>query len=559
MHYDIDRAALSAPALDDLLAARVREDRTPSVAYALVADGRVVHAGGFANEAVTPTPGPDTAFRIASCTKSFTAVAMLQLRDAGLLDLDAPVSEYLPLTTIPDAAPTVAHLASMAAGFPTDDPWGDRQESLPLDVLDALAAAGFRLIDTPGARFEYSNLGYALLGRVLARVSGRRYLDLVREDVLEPLGLTGLGYDRTSRRPAASPPASRGSAAGGRRSRSRSPGAFSPIGGLFATPNALARWVAWLAAAWRPDADDAVLSAASRRDAQTARIPIEGGGSYGFGLFLDEHPRHGLLVSHSGGYPGYGAHMRWHAASGIGIVVLENGRYSGATVPATKGLELVLDQVAVPDALPDLWPETVGRSRDRRAAAARMGRRGGGCAVRGEHRARRVDRAPPRADRRPDRPRRHRRGDARACARGRRAGQPHARAPRVDGAGRDGGAPLRDPADARAAADRADAGRAPRLTGRLSPRQPAEERDGDAEELLGRLELRRVAEPGQRHRMRVRHGRRHRVEVAVRQHGVPVAPDDERRRARGGERLEDLAPPLGADAVQAPRSRMTSR
>lgn len=359
MLYDTDRAALSAPALDDLMAARVREQRTPSVAYALVADGRVVHSGGFADESVTPLPGPDTAFRIASCTKSFTAVAMLQLRDAGLLDLDAPVREYLPLVTIPEAAPTVAHLASMAAGFPTDDPWGDRQESLPLDVFDRLAADGFRTIAVPGARFEYSNLGYALLGRVLERVSGRRYLDLVREDVLEPLGLHGLGYDRSVEAP-------RGIATGFARFEGRweaqpfsDPGAFSPIGGMFATPRGLAGWVAWLAEAWRPDAPDAVLAAGSRREMQTARTPIEGAGSYGYGLFLDEHPRHGLLVSHSGGYPGYGAHMRWHAASGLGIVVLENGRYSGATLPATKGLELVLDQVAVPDAQPDLWPETV--------------------------------------------------------------------------------------------------------------------------------------------------------------------------------------------------------
>ncbi len=358
MHYDTTRAALSAPAIDDLLAARVRDGRTPSVAYALVADGGVVHAGGFADEAVTPVPGPDTAFRIASCTKSFTAVAMLQQRDAGRLDLDAPVSEYLPLTTIPAASPTVGQLASMAAGFPTDDPWGDRQESLPLDVFDGMAAAGFRLIDSPGARFEYSNLGYALLGRVIERASGRRYLDLVREDVLTPLGLTGIAYDRSVAAPG-------GVATGFARFGGRwepqpfaEPGAFSPIGGVFATPESLARWVAWLADAWRPGASDAVLSAASRREAQTTKTPIEGAGSYGYGLFLDEHPRHGLLVSHSGGYPGYGAHMRWHAATGIGVVVLENARYSGATVPAAKALELVLDQVGSPDAVPDLWPET---------------------------------------------------------------------------------------------------------------------------------------------------------------------------------------------------------
>ncbi|MCU1474101.1 serine hydrolase [Amnibacterium sp.] len=359
MQYDTSRAALSAPAIDDLLAARVKDGRTPSVAYALVADGRIVHTGGFADEAVTPVPGPDTAFRIASCTKSFTAVAMLQQRDAGRLDLDAPVSEYLPLATVPEAFPRVAQLASMAAGFPTDDPWGDRQESLPLDQFDRMAAAGFRLIDRPGARFEYSNLGYALLGRVLERVSGRRYVDLVREDVLTPLGLRGIGYDRSVEAPG-------GVATGFARFGGRwepqpfaGPGAFSPIGGVFATPRALATWVAWLADAWRPAAPDAVLAAASRRDAQTARIPIEDVGSYGYGLFLDEHPRHGLLVSHSGGYPGYGSHMRWHAGTGLGIVVLENARYSGAGAPAARALELVLDQIGSPETVPDVWPETV--------------------------------------------------------------------------------------------------------------------------------------------------------------------------------------------------------
>jgi D-alanyl-D-alanine-carboxypeptidase/D-alanyl-D-alanine-endopeptidase len=193
---------------------------------------------------------------------------------------------------------------------------------------------------------------------VLERVSGRRYIDLVREDVLAPLGLTGIGYDRRVEAPG-------GIATGFARFGGRwepqpfaEPGAFSPIGGVFATPRALAAWAAWSADAWRPDASDAVLAAASRRDAQTPRIPIEGAGSYGYGLFVDEHPRHGRLVSHSGGYPGYGAHMRWHAATGLGVVVLENARYSGAAVPAAKALELVLDQVATPEAVPDVWPET---------------------------------------------------------------------------------------------------------------------------------------------------------------------------------------------------------
>ena len=64
------------------------------------------------------------------------------------------------------------------------------------------------------------------------------------------------------------------------------------------------------------------------------------------------------MISHSGGYPGYGAHMRWHPASGIGVVVLENARYSGATLPATQALRLLLDSAADPESAPTLWPET---------------------------------------------------------------------------------------------------------------------------------------------------------------------------------------------------------
>jgi hypothetical protein len=87
-------------------------------------------------------------------------------------------------------------------------------------------------------------------------------------------------------------------------------------------------------------------------------VPGSAGTHYGLGLVVEEDARHGRVVSHSGGYPGYGAHMRWHPASGLGVVVLENGRYSGATLPATQALRLLLDSAADPEATPALWPET---------------------------------------------------------------------------------------------------------------------------------------------------------------------------------------------------------
>ena len=113
-----------------------------------------------------------------------------------MLRLDDPAHLYLPglrglRLPAADCRPvTIRQLLTMTAGFPTDDPWGDRQQGLPLDDFDALiAGGGVRYCWAPGTRFEYSNLGYALLGRIIATVTGSAYEDAIREMLLTPLGL----------------------------------------------------------------------------------------------------------------------------------------------------------------------------------------------------------------------------------------------------------------------------------------------------------------------------------------------------------------------------------
>jgi CubicO group peptidase (beta-lactamase class C family) len=246
----------------------------------------------------------------------------------------------------------------MAGGIPIDDPWADRQESMTAAGFDRLVADGIRLASEPGTRYEYSSFAYAILGRVLERIGGRPYPQLVRERLLEPLGLTGLAFDRSIDAPVAPGYAK----VQGRWEEQpwAEPGAFSALGGMIATPAALATWAGWLAGAWRDGSSDDVLAAGLRRTMQEPRTPVPGGAGshYGLGLVVEEDQRHGRVLSHSGGYPGYGAHMRWHAESGIGVVVVENARYSGATVPATKALTLLLDSAADPDEDLALWPET---------------------------------------------------------------------------------------------------------------------------------------------------------------------------------------------------------
>jgi len=392
--------------VDALFAARSLQRTAPSGAWGVFGPDGLVHAGGHGSVA-DRVPDAHTAYRIASCTKSFTAAALLALRDEGALALDGPITRFLPgfaAVPLPSAdapVPTVRMLMTMSAGLPTDDPWGDRQESITNEQLDRLIAGGLSFDSIPGTTLAYSNLGYALLGRVIEEASGRAYRDVVRERFLEPLGLTGTGFDVSI---GDSDDVS-GVAIGNRfldgawqELPFTGPGAFSPIGGLFSTVADLSRWAVWLAEAMLPegvsggaevrgpagsgsvaseplafDALDALgaapeprsapLSRASRREMQQLQRYAPGFSAlpagYGFGLVVEQHPRFGTVVSHSGGYPGFSAHMRWIPSRGLGVVAFENATYSRVSAAATAALDLLADSTPEVLSLDDrLWPET---------------------------------------------------------------------------------------------------------------------------------------------------------------------------------------------------------
>jgi CubicO group peptidase (beta-lactamase class C family) len=343
----------------------------PGLAYGVVADGQLVHAGGIGESfAGGPAPQADTVFRIASMTKSFTASAVMLLRDDGVLRLDDPAHQYLPqlrslrLPTADCQPVTIRQLLTMTAGFPADDPWGDRQQGLPLDSFDRLVSAGqLRCCWAPGTRFEYSNLGYALLGRIISAVTGSRYETAIRDMLLDPLGLDRTGFEAAEFAPGNLARGYRRDEDGGWLELLPDPsGAFAPMGGIFSCVHDLARWVAGFADAFPPcSAPESghPLSRSSRRDMQLAQVAISAGGlnairfggpaalSYGLGLLTEDDPRFGSVIQHSGGYPGYGSQMRWHPASGIGVIVLANSTYAGVGALAGEALAALLaDQAA---------------------------------------------------------------------------------------------------------------------------------------------------------------------------------------------------------------------
>src|SRR5579875_1403386 len=238
-----------AGAVDALAAAYFRRGTQPGIAYGIVLGGRLVHAGGFGQRRTGgPAPDSGTVFRIASMTKSFTAAAILDLRDDGALALDDPAERYVPeLRDWPPVTPDagrirIRHLLTMTAGFPTDDPWGDREQGTPLPEFSAFLSQGVSFNWVPGTRFEYSNLGYAILGRVISAITGLPYPDSMEGRILAPLGLTQSGYDEASVDPDALAAGHRRDGLGWDVVPMAPCGAFAPMGGVFSSVQDLARW-----------------------------------------------------------------------------------------------------------------------------------------------------------------------------------------------------------------------------------------------------------------------------------------------------------------------------
>ena len=357
------------------------EKKIPGIAYGLVKDGQLVHVKGFGETVIGSgsVPNGESAFRIASMTKSFTATAILLLRDRELLRLDDQITKYLPWTDsmgIPDNGHviTIRDLLTMNAGFPTDDPWGDRQESLEIETFDDLVSQGLSFARAPRMGFEYSNLGYALLGRVITKASGMDYLKFVETEIHKPLGMAGTTYHQAKVSNESFVQGYVEYEAGMVAEPLTIPGAFSAMGGILSNVSDLAKWVIGFQDSWSTDSTHP-LQRWSRREMQepqrhvrtTTSLESHSGNiksittSYGFGLYVDEDSLLGRFVSHSGGYPGFGSHMRWHPESGWGLVALGNRTYAPMSPAATEVMNTLVqdhhEKVAKTESA--LWPATI--------------------------------------------------------------------------------------------------------------------------------------------------------------------------------------------------------
>lgn len=279
-------------------------------------------------------------YRIGSITKTFTAVLVLRARDAGLLDLDAPVGRFLGEVGYADA--TLRELLSHTSGMQSEPngSWWERTAGRDFPALVA-SNDGTGRVAPAGEYYHYSNLGYGLLGEVLARVYDVPWRRLVHDHLLAPLGMRHTSY---LPRPAARPGWSIDHFTGVRvHEPLTDTGAMAPAGQLWSTVGDLAIWARVLSGAEPALLADESLAEMSR--------PVMSG--YGLGLRLPLHAL-GTLVGHTGSMPGFLAALFVHPVSGIGSVVLSN---------ATTGMDplaVALDLIDGDDADGGLAPVTSG-------------------------------------------------------------------------------------------------------------------------------------------------------------------------------------------------------
>jgi len=380
------------PEIDRLFKAFAERSRVPGIAYGILIDGRLAHAGaaGYRDARTQAPVDADTVFRIASMTKSFTALCIMRLRDDGKLSLDDPAERYVPelaglvYPTADSPRITIRHLLSHAEGFPEDNPWGDRQLAVTDAGMAAMMTRGIPFSTVPGTAYEYSNFGFAILGRIVANVSGVPYRQYLQANILKPLGMHATTLE------AAEVPAAR-LAHGYRLEGSElvdepalPDGAFGPMGGMLTSTRDLAAYVGFLASAWPPrdDPDAGPVRRASLREMQQvwrlspARVFRDGvdaplqltAGGYGFGLRVWQTCGLSHTVAHSGGLPGFGSHMRWLPEHGVAIIAMGNLTYTSWG----RVTEDALDALARTGGLKPRTPQPSAALVDARAAIIRL-------------------------------------------------------------------------------------------------------------------------------------------------------------------------------------------
>jgi serine-type D-Ala-D-Ala carboxypeptidase/endopeptidase len=364
----------AAAGLDPVFEDFARERHVPGLVYGVVHGGRLVYVRSFGVQDVDSRRPvtPATVFRIASMTKNFTALGVLKLRDEGRLALDAPVETYVhrarPWRGATGDSPklTVRHLLGHMGGFVTDDPWGDRQLDLDPAAFSAFLESRPPYARAGGEAFEYSNFGYALLGRIVENTSGRDYDAFMETELLRPLGMTSSTFHLDRIAPDRRAHGYRWEDERWKPEPVLRHGAYGAMGGLHTTAEDYARYLAFVLSAWPPrdGPESPVLKRSSVREIAIAsssprlfrrpldqRADAEGcdvAGAYGLGMIVMSDCRLGVWLTHGGGLPGYGSNVVLIPQRDLAVFAFSNLTYAPLATPVREAAARLVASGAFP-------------------------------------------------------------------------------------------------------------------------------------------------------------------------------------------------------------------
>ncbi len=303
---------------------RRSERRVPALSAAVALGGELVWADavGVAGPGEPATPGH--AFRVGSITKPMTAVAVLRLVADGRLALEDRVGHHL--AEAPAADATIAQLLTHTAGLPAE-PAGSWWERHGGGTWAEVVASGLPSLWAPGERFHYSNVGYAVLGRLVEAAHGRAWDEVLCDELWGPLGMTSTG--RLPAGPRATGYAVHPHADLVLTEPVAAYGAMGPAGEVWSTPTDLVRFASWLAGLGPGADDDAVLPLVWRREMTRPRTVVDEPGApfaaWALGVSIHHVPRDDRpgrrLTGHGGSVPGFTAEVRVDVAAGETVAV----------------------------------------------------------------------------------------------------------------------------------------------------------------------------------------------------------------------------------------------
>lgn len=362
----LKKIAATYSVIDAICKNYAEQNHFPALVYGIVVDGKLVHTGNMGyTDIQTKTPATTkSAFRIASMTKSLTAMAILKLRDEGKLKLDDPAELYIPemknthYLTSDAALITIRHLLTHAAGFPEDNPWGDRQLAISDDEMIAIYKKGVSLSTNPGTGYEYSNLGFSTLGYIIRKVSGKTYEQYINENILQPLGMTHTYWEYDD--------VPKGELALGYRWLDNNwvtqpllhDGAYGAMGGLITSIEDFSKYMAVHLNAWpqRDGAETGPVKRSSVREMQypwdvsylsanaktTTGRPCPNVSAYAYGLRWAKDCENRVYIGHTGGLPGFGSNWNILPDYGVGVVSFANVTYARAAYLNSMILDTLL-------------------------------------------------------------------------------------------------------------------------------------------------------------------------------------------------------------------------